>query len=198
MTSLLPAVIPLLRYSSGKPLSRPIGVRVCPVAQFNFFSIAFDPHEWTMVVFWKETSGRQPTLSTPENERGYDSNYPSPPNVTFFDDPDRQVRLVYRQDGLQLPSPASGRERVETGNTSRERLHPHPRPSPPEPQLTPIPMSDGEDDDMISHHKKKGKQRSRSRERVYPHVPVPQKPKIQPMVTPESDDDLSDADCFDC
>ena len=34
-----------------KPRSRPIGVRVCPVAQFNFFSTAFDPRAWTVVVF---------------------------------------------------------------------------------------------------------------------------------------------------
>ena len=34
-----------------KTLSRPIGVRGCPVAQFNFFSTAFNPREWTMVVF---------------------------------------------------------------------------------------------------------------------------------------------------
>ena len=37
-----------------KTCSRPIGVRVCPVTQFNFFRTAFDPREWTMVVFWKE------------------------------------------------------------------------------------------------------------------------------------------------
>ena len=44
--------------------SRPIGVRVCPVAQFDFFSTAFDPREWTMVVIWKEDSGRQLRLIT--------------------------------------------------------------------------------------------------------------------------------------
>ena len=57
-----------------KTRSRPIGVRVCPVAQFNFFSTA-----WTMVVFWKESVGRQPQLITPENEGGDNTNYPSPP-----------------------------------------------------------------------------------------------------------------------
>ena len=56
-----------------KTRSRPIGVRVCPVAQFNFLSTAFDRRGWTMVVFWKEDSGRQPQ--------------PSPPTLTFFDDP---------------------------------------------------------------------------------------------------------------
>ena len=40
-----------------KTRSRPIGVRVCPVAPFDFFSTAFDPRAWTMVVFWKEDSG---------------------------------------------------------------------------------------------------------------------------------------------
>ena len=34
---------------------------------------------------------------------------------------DRQVRPVYRQDGPPAPSPAGGREGVETGYTSRER-----------------------------------------------------------------------------
>ena len=34
-----------------KTRSRPIGVRVCPAAQFNFFSTSFDPRKWTMVVF---------------------------------------------------------------------------------------------------------------------------------------------------
>ena len=43
-----------------KTRSRPIGVRF--VAQFNFFSTAFDPRVWTMVVLWKEDSGRQPQL----------------------------------------------------------------------------------------------------------------------------------------
>ena len=41
-----------------KTSSRPIGVRLCPVAQFNFFSTLFDPRAWTVVVFWKEDSGR--------------------------------------------------------------------------------------------------------------------------------------------
>ena len=45
-----------------KTRSRPIGVRVCPVAQFNFFSTAFDPRGWTMVVLWKENVGRKPQL----------------------------------------------------------------------------------------------------------------------------------------
>ena len=99
-----------------KTCSRPTGVRVCLVAQFNFFSTAFDPREWTTVVFWKEDSGRQAQLITPENEGGDETNCPSPP--TFFDDLDvlcgpvdlwhflnlmsRQIILAYHQDCLQL------------------------------------------------------------------------------------------------
>ena len=71
-----------------KTRSRPIGVRVCPVAQFDFFSTAFDPREWTIVVFWKEDSGRQLRLITPENEEGDETSSPSPPRLTFIDDPD--------------------------------------------------------------------------------------------------------------
>ena len=59
---------------------------------------------------------------------------------------DRQVHLVYRQDDPPAPSPLGGREGVETGNTSCERLYPHPRPSPLEPQLIPTPTCDVEDD----------------------------------------------------
>ena len=71
-----------------KTCSRPSGVRVCPVAQFKFFGTAFDPRVWKMVVFRKDDSARQPQLITPENEGGGKTNYPSPPNFTFFDDPD--------------------------------------------------------------------------------------------------------------
>ena len=63
-------------------------MKVCPVAHFNFSSTAFDPRAWTLVVFWKENLGRQPQLITPENEGGDNTNYPSPPNVTFLDDPE--------------------------------------------------------------------------------------------------------------
>ena len=71
-----------------KTRSRPISVRVCPVAQFNFFGTAFDPCEWTMVVFWKEDSGRQLQVITPEYEGGDETNYPSQPTFPFLDDPD--------------------------------------------------------------------------------------------------------------
>ena len=68
--------------------SRPLGLRVCPVAKFDFFSTAFDPREWTMVVFWKEDSGRQLRTITPDNEGGDQTSSPSPPRLTFFHDPD--------------------------------------------------------------------------------------------------------------
>ena len=68
--------------------SRPIGVRVCLVAQLDFFSTAFGPRAWTTVVFWKDDAERQPPLFTPENEGGDDTSSPSPPKFTFSDDPD--------------------------------------------------------------------------------------------------------------
>ena len=52
-----------------------------------------------MVVFWKEDSGRQLQLITPENEGGHDTSSPSPPRFTFFDDPDVPL-------GPPEPSPA--------------------------------------------------------------------------------------------
>ena len=45
-----------------------------------------------MVVFWKEDSGRQLQLLTLENEGGDETSSPSPPNFTFFDDPDVPFR----------------------------------------------------------------------------------------------------------
>ena len=55
-------------------------------------------------------------------------------------------------------------------------------------------MRDGEDDDDQPPQGERRRQRSRWREREEPHVPVPQEPQIQPMVTPESDDEISDED----
>ena len=37
-------------------------------SQIQLLSTAFDPREWTMVVFWKEDSGRQPQLITPKTK----------------------------------------------------------------------------------------------------------------------------------
>ena len=68
-----------------------------------------------MVVFWKEDSGRQPQLITPENEGGDETNYPSPPTFTFFDDPDLPFGPCGPPEppGLPDPSPAGDREGVE-------------------------------------------------------------------------------------
>ena len=74
-----------------KTRSRRIGVWVCRVAHFNFFTRA-----WTMVVFWKEN------LETPENEGGDETNYPSPPKFTFYDDPDVPFGPVDFQNLLHL------------------------------------------------------------------------------------------------
>ena len=117
-----------------KTLSRQIGVRVCLVAQFKFFSTAFDPRAWTLVVFWKENVGRQPQLITPENEGGDETSYPSPPK--FFDDPDVPSGpsgppeppgplAPPGQPGPPPgwppdPSPAGDRERVGPRNASRD------------------------------------------------------------------------------
>ena len=177
LTFLLPSVKPLLGHSLWKNRSRPIGVRICPAAKFNFFSTAFDPRKWTLVVCWKESLGRQPKLIAPENEGGDNTNYSSPPNVTFFDDPEvpfgpqgpqpRAPPEPHQPSGQPgppgippclpaAPSPAGDRERVETGYTMRERLHLHPRPSRlslnlPKYQWVMAQMM------MIRHHRERGK-----------------------------------------
>ena len=69
-----------------KTRSRPIGVRVCPVAQFDFFSTAFDPPERT-IFFGNKNLPRHLQLITPENG-GDETSSPSPPRFTFFDDLD--------------------------------------------------------------------------------------------------------------
>ena len=126
--------------------------------------------------------GRQPQLITPENDRGDNANYPSPPTYTFFDDPEDPFGPQGSQPPTHVDEPheppdshglppgwppapqlAGGRERVGTGNKLRERLHP--RPSLPEPQLIPVPMGDGEDDDDQPPQGETPRQRSRSRER---------------------------------
>ena len=82
-----------------------------------------------MVMFWREDSGRQLQLITPENEGGDETSSPSPPKFTFFDHPD--VPLGPRPRGPpepprgppDLPGPPSGLppaagegERVRAGN----------------------------------------------------------------------------------
>ena len=189
--------------------SRLIGVRVCPVALFDLFSTAFDPREWTVVVFWKEDLRRQSQLNTLENEGGDETSSPSPPRFTFFDDPDIPLGLLGLVDFLDhlldlppgapgpsgppghppgwsptlwptAPPPPGEGEKVRTGNASRARSRPR---SPlPEPQLIPFPMSDGDDDQPQDGRQR---QRSRSRDRVHPHAQAPQEPQIQPMVIQE-------------
>ena len=126
-----------------KTRSRPIGVRVCRVAQFNYFSTALDPRAWTMVVFWKEILGRQPQLITLE-KKGGETYYPSPPK--FFDDLDVPFGLRGPQEppGPPAPSPAGDGERVKPRSSSRERQPP--RPSQLEPQLIRMVVDDGDDD----------------------------------------------------
>ena len=278
LTSLLPAVSALLGYSSEKTRSRPIGVRVCPVDQFNSSKTAFDPRAWTLVLFWKESLGRQPVLHHHQNSLSLMLLFlvvwipvdllnslvdlPEPPDPPDFQQdclqllhllvareqrgrsrprsplPERQLTPIPVSDGdddqpshngrqrqrfrswlrlrteekiipiihlcrfvlsymmvkspfgpqspqppappepHQSPGPPSppgippgwppapsrtcGGERVGTGNTLRERLHPHPRPSLPEPQLIPIPMSDGGNDDDQPPERERQRQRSRA------------------------------------
>ena len=54
-------------------------------------------------------------------------------------------------------------------------------------------MSDGEDDDDQLPQGERQRQRSGLRERVHLHAQVPLVPQIQPMLTPEPDDE-SDED----
>ena len=59
LTSLQQAVNSLLMGAPLENRSRPFGVKVCLASQIDFFSTAFDQRAWTMVVFWKDDSGRQ-------------------------------------------------------------------------------------------------------------------------------------------
>ena len=81
------------------------GVRVCPAAQMNFFSTAFESRAWTLVVFWEESLGRQRQLITPENEGGDDTNCPSPPTYIFFDDPEASFGPQGPQPPAHVPEP---------------------------------------------------------------------------------------------
>ena len=137
-----------------KTRSRPICVRICPVAQHDFFSTAFDPREWTMVVVWKEDSGRQLRLITPENQGGDETSSSSPPRFTFFNDPDFPLGPPDTPSAPPVPPgppdspglPDSGRGRARAENVSRERSRP--RSQSPGPQLKPNQMSDDDDDDQ--------------------------------------------------
>ena len=85
-----------------KTRSRPIGVRVCLVAHFNFST----PHLARVRGQWL-CSGRKildvsPNLIILENEGGDETNCPSPPpNSTFFDDPD----VPFGPQGPPPPAP---------------------------------------------------------------------------------------------
>ena len=133
-----------------KTRSRPIGVWVCPAAQFNFFSTAFDPREWTMVVFWKEDSGRQPQLITPENRGGDETGSPSPPRFTFFvplgpSPPPWTARSAWTSTRMAPSSTCWWeREKERAENASHERSRP--RSPSQEPQLNSIPIIDNDDD----------------------------------------------------
>ena len=104
-----------------KTRSRPIGVRVCPVAQFNFFSTAFDPRAWTIVVFWIESLRRQLQLRHLRTKEEIKQMIHLRQLIlslmilkfllvrkvhslrhALLNLMSRQIRLAYHQDGLQL------------------------------------------------------------------------------------------------
>ena len=105
-------------------------------------------------MFWKDDSGRQPQIITPENEGGDETNYPS--LATFFDDPDVPFgpggppgllnRLARHQVSLQVHCLLERERKSGPRKKSRERVPL--RPSQPEPHLVPIPMSNGDDDQL--------------------------------------------------
>ena len=133
-------------------------------------------------MFWREDSGRQLQLITPENEGGDETSSPSRRTSTFFDDPDVPLGPRSRgppepprgppdlpglPSGLSPAPPHAGEgERVRAGNALRGRSRPR---SPfPEPQLTPIPMSDSDVDQPL--------QDGRQRNAPDPHAQTPQVP----------------------
>ena len=105
-TSLRPAVNPRLGASLENPCT------------------SFDPCAWTMIVFWKENSGRQPQIITSENERGDETNCTSPP--TFFDDPDVPFGPSGPPGPPELPGPPGpppGWPPVSGGRVGPRRTH---------------------------------------------------------------------------
>ena len=118
LTPLRPAVNPLLGCTSGKPLSRQIGVRVCPAARFNFSAPHLIREDGQWLCSGKKISDVSPSwlhLRTKEEMRPVIR-----PPPKFFDDPDvpfgpppespwtswtaRTARTAWthHQDGLQL------------------------------------------------------------------------------------------------
>ena len=147
---------------------RPIGVRICSVAQFNFLSTTRVSGHWLC-------SGRKIRdvrlhPKTKEETR---------PALHHRQDLTSLMILIFLLvDILNLlrylprwppslwppaPPPAGEGERVRTGNSSRERSRP--RSTLPEPQLTRIPMAGG--DDGRPPQDGRQRQRSRSRDRVH-------------------------------
>ena len=164
-----------------KTRSRPIGVRVCPVAQFNFFRTAFDPRAWTMVM---EYSGCQ--LLTPENAKGDETSSPSPPHFILLwswrsfcsevvdlllNRQIRQISLDFHQDCFQLHHLLVAREQESWIHRVNGHVRDH---------RFPWAMVM-----MINHHKERQRQRSRPRERASPHAQAPQVPQAQPMINQE-------------
>ena len=131
-------------------------------------------------MFWKEDSGRQVRLITPEDEGGDETSSPSPPRFTFFDDPDVPLNLSDTPPAppgpppglLPAPPPAGGRGRARAEHVSRERSRPR--------SQSPEPLSDNDYDQSPQD----GRQRSRSRDRVHPSAQAPQTPPIQVPQTP--------------
>ena len=168
--------------------SRPIGVRVSFVAQFDFFSTAFDPREWTMVVLWKEDAKGQVRLFFPASEKRYETSSPSQKKKLFLmvgmflmiflthfrrllDFLVRQIHLGCHQDCPLLSPPAGGKGKARHQNVSRGRSRP--RSQSPHPPLKPIPTIDDDDD-----------QSQQDEGQFYAQAPeTPQTPPlIQPMV----------------
>ena len=182
LTSLRPAVNPLLGCSSENPRSRPIGVRVCPVAPIQLFQ-----HR-----IWSERGGQW--LRTKEEMRPIIHLRQNSLMILMFlldqvDLLDRQVNLAYHQDGLQLHRILVIEKEwdPEIHRVSGCLCDPH-HPSLNLFQLLWMMVM------MISHQKKGDNGgRSRSRERVHPHAQVPQEPQTQPVVTPEASE-VSDED----
>ena len=132
----------------SKSRSRPIGVRVCPVAQFDFFSTAF--------VFWKEDSGRQRHLIHPRTKEDmrpvlhHHQDLLSLMILMFLlillthfqrlmNLLDLQSCLDYHQDSPAPPlAGGTGRARAESVSRERSQSREH--------QLRPFPMSDDDDD----------------------------------------------------
>ena len=162
-------------------------------------------------MFWREDSGRQLQLITPENEGGDETSSPSWRKFTFVDDPD--VPLGPRSRGppepprglpepprglpdlpglpsglSPVPPPAGEGERVRAGNALRGRSRPR---SPlPEPQLTPIPMSDSDVDQPLPEWEATATLQilTHKRHKYHPQVPQTQPIVIQePVTVPDED-----------